>query len=88
MLSEGAVASDCVEGDVTRALEEGRECGRPLLLPIRIDDAVLETNEPWVRLLRGQRNIGDFTCWKEYDAYKKGLERLLRDLKVETAGAG
>jgi hypothetical protein len=32
---------------------------------------------------RGQRNIGDFTRWKEHDAYTKGLERLLRDLKVE-----
>jgi len=37
----------------------------------------------WARLLRGQRNIGDFTRWKDHDAYSKGLERLLRDLKVE-----
>ena len=37
------------------------------------------------RLLWGQRNIGDFTRWKEHDAYSKALERRLRDLKV---GAG
>jgi hypothetical protein len=35
------------------------------------------------RLLHRQRHIGDFTRWKEPDAYGKALERLLRDLKVE-----
>jgi hypothetical protein len=33
--------------------------------------------------MRDQRHIGDFTRWKEHDAYSKGLKRLLRDLKVE-----
>jgi hypothetical protein len=37
------------------------------------------------RLLRGQRHIGDFTRWKEHDAYQKALERLLRDLQVEAS---
>jgi hypothetical protein len=46
---------------------------------------VLETTKPWTRLLRGQRHIGDFTCWKDHDAYQKVLERLLRDLKVTQA---
>jgi hypothetical protein len=36
-----------------------------------------------VRLLCGQRYIGDFTRWKEHDAYSKALDRLLRDLRVE-----
>ena len=36
--------------------------------------------------MRGQRHIGDFTRWKEHDAYRKALERLLRDLKVAAAG--
>jgi hypothetical protein len=31
------------------------------------------------------RNVGDFTRWKEHDAYQKALERLLRDLKVEAS---
>jgi hypothetical protein len=37
------------------------------------------------RLLCRQQHIGDFTRWKDHDAYSKGLERLLRDLKVELA---
>jgi hypothetical protein len=32
--------------------------------------------------LRRQRNIGDFTNWKDHDEYVKGLERVLRDLSV------
>jgi hypothetical protein len=43
--------------------------------------------EAWARLLRGQRHIGDFTRWKEHDAYSKALERLLRDLKVGASPA-
>ena len=43
--------------------------------PIRLDDAVLETKEAWARLLRGQRNIGDFTRWKKPDAHGKAFER-------------
>jgi hypothetical protein len=30
-------------------------------------------------------HIGDFTRWKEHDAYQKALDRLLRDLRVGKA---
>jgi hypothetical protein len=30
------------------------------------------------------RHIGDFTRWKNHDAYTKALDWLLRDLRVET----
>jgi uncharacterized protein YjbI with pentapeptide repeats len=83
ILSEGAIASDWVEGEVTRALEEERERKNVVLFPVRIDDAVMQTTEGWARLLRGQRNIGDFTGWKEHDSYQKSLERLMRDLRIE-----
>jgi uncharacterized protein YjbI with pentapeptide repeats len=85
ILSEHAIASDWVEGEVTRGLDEERERKRVVLFPIRVDAAVMETARPWARLLRGQRNIGDFTRWKEHDAYAKALDRLLRDLRVEKA---
>jgi hypothetical protein len=62
-----------------------RRRDKVLPIPIRLDDAVLETKEAWARLLRGQRHIGDFTRWKEHDAYRKALERRLRDLKVEAS---
>ena len=83
ILSEGAIASDWVEGEVTRALDEERTRKNVVLFPVRLDDAVMQTSEAWARLLRGQRSIGDFTGWKEHDSYQKSLERLMRDLRIE-----
>src|SRR5215207_8454134 len=69
ILSEGAIASDWVEGEVTRALDEERTRKQMILFPVRIDETVMQTPKPWTRLLRGQRNIGDFTRWKDHDSY-------------------
>ena len=55
ILSEGAIGSDWVEGEVTRSLDEERQRKQVILFPVRIDDAVMQTSEPWARLLRGQR---------------------------------
>jgi hypothetical protein len=55
---------------------------RPLnLLPARHLDILRAT--ALARLPRRYRHIGDFTRWKEHDAYQKALDRLLRDLRVE-----
>ena len=83
ILSEGAIASNWVEGEVTRALDEERTRKQVVLFPVRLDDAVLQTSEGWARLLRGQRNIGDFSRWKEPNSYQNSFERLMRDLRIE-----
>ena len=57
-----------------------------MLFPVRLDNAVFDTREAWAGKLRANRNIGDFRQWKNHDAYRKGLERLLRDLQVEKSG--
>ena len=57
-----------------------------MLFPVRLDDAVMTTNEAWAAQLR-QRNIGDFRRWKEPAEYQKSLDRLLRDLAVRNANA-
>jgi hypothetical protein len=86
ILSEASVASDWVEGEVTRALGEERKRKQVVLFPVRIDDAVMQTSEAWATLLQGQRNIGDFTGWKDHDGYRKSFDRLMRDLRVEKPG--
>ena len=53
-----------------------------MLFPVRIDDAVMDTTEQWADDIRRTRHIGDFRCWKDHDAYRQALERLLRDLRV------
>ncbi|MGH6846680.1 MAG: toll/interleukin-1 receptor domain-containing protein [Methylocella sp.] len=82
ILSENSIASDWVEDEVNKAFAEERDRKQLVLFPVRIDDTVMETSEAWARKLRDQRNIGDFRKWKDHAAYQKGLERLLRDLKV------
>jgi len=82
ILSETSVNSQWVETEVETAMEEERERGEPVLFPVRIDDAVMETKAPWARMLRRERNIGNFTGWKNHDSYQKAFERLLRDLKA------
>ena len=52
ILSEGAIASDWVEGEVTGALEEERQRNQLILFPVRIDDTVMQTSEAWARLLK------------------------------------
>ena len=82
ILSEHSIKSDWVEDEVTKAFEEERRRGQTVLFPIRLDDAVMETNEAWAAKLRA-RHIGDFTRWKEHDEYQKSFARVLRDLTVK-----
>jgi hypothetical protein len=49
-------------------------------VPIRIDQSIFQTNEPWAQKVKDQRNIGDFSRWRDADEYKVTLERLVRDL--------
>ena len=79
ILSEQSIESEWVEGEVTKAFEEERKRGQIVLFPVRLDEAVMNTNEAWAAKLRA-RNIGDFRNWKDHDAYKQSFERVLRDL--------
>lgn len=44
----------------------------------------MDTDAAWAASIRRTRHIGDFTRWKDHDAYQKAFERLLRDLKAES----
>jgi uncharacterized protein YjbI with pentapeptide repeats len=83
LLSEESVKSSWVEKEVETAFEKERRENRTVLFPIRLDDAVLETDEAWAADIRRTRNIGDFRHWKNHDSYMKAFDRLLRDLKSE-----
>ena len=84
ILSEHSVASIWVENEVMAAFEkEHQHPSKTVLFPVKLDNAVMETNLPWATNMRRMRHIGDFTRWKEHDEYQKGLTRLLRDLKQE-----
>jgi uncharacterized protein YjbI with pentapeptide repeats len=82
ILSENSIRSPWVEEEVEAALEKERKHNKLALFPIRLDDAVMETDQAWASNLRRTRHIGDFLTWKDHDPYQESFNRLLRDLKA------
>jgi uncharacterized protein YjbI with pentapeptide repeats len=80
VLSKHSILSTWVEDEVDQAFEEEQRRGQDVLFPVRLDDEVKTTDKPWASKLRRARHIGDFTHWKDHNAYKQSFERVLRDL--------
>jgi hypothetical protein len=83
LLSEHAIQSGWVEHEVETTLSREIKEKRQLLFPIRLDHAVLQTQESWAARLRDTRHIGDFTHWQHDAVYQQRLADLLRHLKVK-----
>jgi hypothetical protein len=83
ILSKSSVSSGWVEREVKTALAKERKEKRTVLFPVRVDKAVFESPFDWATEIHHERNIGDFTGWKNHDDYQKAFTRLLRDLKAE-----
>jgi hypothetical protein len=80
------VESAWVRREVLSALEkEDQSPERTVLFPVRLDDTVMTTLQPWAANLRHERHIGDFCSWKTHDAYQQAFDRLLRDLQAESS---
>jgi len=82
ILSEDSISSDWVEDEVNAALAEENKSKKPIFLPIRVDTAVLESDQAWAEYINKTRNICDFSNWKDHDAYHQALEQLLDDIKI------
>jgi uncharacterized protein YjbI with pentapeptide repeats len=83
VLSQNSVGSPWVEREVQAARERDDTSGKPVLFPIRIDDAVMNTAKAWAADLRRTRHIGDFENWKDDEGYRRAFDRLLRDLTAD-----
>jgi uncharacterized protein YjbI with pentapeptide repeats len=82
LLSDNSVGSPWVEKEVETAFEKEHRQNRTVLFPIRLDEAVMNTDQAWAADIRRTRHIGDFRGWKNHDSYKRAFDRLLRDLKA------
>ncbi len=83
VLSESSVKSTWVEKEVETAFEKERKENKTVLFPVRLDEAIFNTDVAWAADIRRTRNIGDFTNWQNHAGYKNAFDRLLRDLKAE-----
>jgi hypothetical protein len=80
VLSKNSIQGPWVQKEIESAFEKEREGTKLVLLPIRIDDAVLSTDNPSISDIRRIRHISDFTRWTDPDGYSRALNRLLSDL--------
>ena len=88
ILSKTSIESDWVEHEVNETFNEEKRRSKNILMPIRIDDAVMECEFGWAKRLREAhkphgRHIGNFSDWKNKENYQKKFNRLLQDLKTE-----
>ena len=81
VLSRYTIASPWVEKEVENAFEQEIEEKTTILVPVMIDTAVMEDDQPWAVDLRNSRAIIDFTNWNNTETYKQALTNLLSDLK-------
>jgi TIR domain/Pentapeptide repeats (8 copies) len=83
VLSGNSVDSAWVEKEVETAFDKEVKTRKLVLFPVRLDNAVMETDQAWAADIRRMRNIGDFTRWKNHDDYERAFNSLLCDLKSE-----
>jgi len=82
ILSEDSISSNWVENEVNAALSEENKRKKPILFPIRVDAAVLDSDLTWMEYINKARNICNFSNWKDHDAYHQALDKLLDDIKI------
>jgi uncharacterized protein YjbI with pentapeptide repeats len=82
LLSEHAVNSSWVKHEVQIALAREIDQDCTVLFPLRLDEAIMQTNKDWAVRLRATRHIGDFTSWRDEAAYQQAFSTLLQHLKV------
>ncbi|GHO98844.1 hypothetical protein KSF_088920 [Reticulibacter mediterranei] len=84
VLSQHSVQSKWVRFEVEAALDKECEGKPPVLFPVRLDDAVLNSSTSWAAHIQRSRHITDFSQWKQHDDYQRALTRLLRHLQPDT----
>lgn len=82
ILSANCLHRSWVEEEIEAALEKERNQKNPVLVSIRLDDSVLESDRPWAASLRRSRHITDFHGWNDADSYRVSFAEILHTLKT------
>ena len=81
ILSSSSLSRGWVEKEFETTFEEEQRRAGPILIPIRLDDTPIKDVRPWVADIRRNRNIGDFTRWREVRHYETAFAKLLQALE-------
>lgn len=82
ILSEACTENEWIGEEVEAALQEESYEDRLVVLPVRLDDAVMEAREDCTAHLTRVRPIADFRQWKDPAEYQKALQKLLKGLRA------
>ncbi len=83
VLSEYSLDSDYVEYEVMLARQKEGKGKRDVLLPIRLDGAILNSTISRAAYIRIHRNIRNFENWQHTSRYQRMLKELLNDLRKQ-----
>jgi uncharacterized protein YjbI with pentapeptide repeats len=78
---EDSEKRDWVFQQVIDALATEQEQEHQVVVPVRLDETILQSNDDWAKRLYQTRYIEDFTQWKNATDYQQAFERLLGDLQ-------
>jgi uncharacterized protein YjbI with pentapeptide repeats len=82
ILSEASLENEWFGNEVEAALQEETDGNRLVALPVRLDDAVMQSQDEWAAHLRRVRPIGDFSQWKDTAHYQRAFQQLLKVLRA------
>lgn len=85
VLSVASIHSLWVKREIDVALAREERDNKTILFPLRVDDAVMRSEDEWSQRLVRSKQIGDFTNWQIADEYRRAFSRLARDLTVIAA---
>jgi hypothetical protein len=80
VLSAHALRGAWIANALATAFAMEAQQGKRTLFVLRLDDAVLQSREPWAADLRRMRPISDFHDWQQEERYQHALHALLSQL--------
>ena len=91
ILSRDSIETDWIRGEVGAALRrekeerEKRKAELPILLPVAIDSALRDSEQPWVAKMRRDNRVVDFGGWQVDSDYELAFHQLLGHLRREVS---
>lgn len=82
ILSETSIENEWLGEEVEAALQEETDENRLVVVPVRLDDAVMRAQEEWAAHLKRLRPIGDFLQWEDPVQYQRAFQQLLKVLRA------
>lgn len=82
ILSKESINSKWVRREVKNALDRETKENKKILFPINIDNTVFEDDSFWVKDIRLECLITDFSKWKDHDDFEKAFQKITADLKA------